>query len=53
MASCGDGGSCYIKNDAIVPFDGRVDINALELATEKGASEATLALLREACGMRE
>ena len=37
MASCGDGGSCYIKNDAIVPFDGRVDVTSLELATGKTA----------------
>jgi hypothetical protein len=41
------------RNDARVTRGPHAGKDALELATEKGASEATLALLREACGMRE
>ena len=36
MASCGAGGSCYVKNDkAGEPFDGTVHVSALEFSTGK------------------
>lgn len=36
MSSCGDGGACFVKNDAPLPFDGHVDIHAVQFDT--GAS---------------
>jgi len=33
MATCGQGGSCYVKNDAIVPFSGTVEILSVNFAT--------------------
>lgn len=33
MATCGDGGICYVKNDATEPFSGTVEIVAVDFQT--------------------
>lgn len=33
IATCGEGGTCYVKNDAIVPFSGTVEIVSVDFAT--------------------
>lgn len=35
MATCGAGGTCYVKNDAIVPFTGTVDITSVNFDTSE------------------
>lgn len=42
MAACGDGGSCYIKNDATVPFAGNVTVTALDVSSGEAATLKTL-----------
>ena len=38
LATCGQGGSCYVKNDMIKPFDGTVDIVSINFETSKATT---------------
>ena len=43
IAACGEGGACYVRNDAAgVGFDGRVIVSALEFASGNVSTLATL-----------
>lgn len=42
MATCGEGGVCYVKNDGITPFDGTVSVVAVDTLTGAATSMANL-----------
>ena len=42
MATCGDHGACYIKNDAVVPFTGTVEVDAIRFADGKRSKVRSL-----------
>lgn len=44
MATCGANGSCYVKNDAPVPFSGKVHYESFEFATGKSKMKGDVPL---------